>query len=53
MLTAYSLLGQPKEGKKVSPPLVNEKIVELAEKYGVGAGQVSLDAHTPLISTQS
>lgn len=42
ILTAYSPLGQPREGKKVSPLLTDEKVVELAKKYDVGAGTVSL-----------
>jgi len=40
ILTAYSPLGQPREGKKVSPLLTDEKVLELAKKYDVGAGTI-------------
>jgi len=40
ILTAYSPLGQPREGKKVSPLIIDEKVVELAKKYDVGPGTI-------------
>jgi len=40
ILTAYSPLGQPREGKKVSPLIIDEKIVELGKKYDVGPGTI-------------
>jgi aryl-alcohol dehydrogenase-like predicted oxidoreductase len=41
ILTAYSPLGQPREGKKLSPLLTDDKVVELAKKYNVEPGTVS------------
>lgn len=40
-MTAYSPLGQPREGSRPSPLLTDTKILELAKKYQVEPGTVS------------